>query len=173
MRRMPANEWLDDPEIQAQIRARSVRNGILRSAILWTPFFVAASGALLFFLFDQVIDGGRGTIFLVIVLAVLSTLFGFQSVQAILDLFGEPKTLRGAVLRRWSKMDSLVMKTHYLRIEKTILRGDVDLIGGVNAGDIVEVRFYRHSAVVVGLKTIEKAPEPAAKPSRIPFRQRK
>ena len=170
---MPTNEWLDDPEIQAQLRARSVRNGILRSAILWTPFFVAALGAFLFFLFDQIIDGGRGTVFLVIVLAALSTLFGFQSIQAIADLFGEPKLLSGVVLRRWSKMDSLVMRTHYLRIEKTILRGDADLLGGVNAGDRVEVRFYRHSAVVIGLKTLEKAPEREAKPSRLPFRQRK
>ena len=170
---MPTNEWLNDPEIQAQLRARNVRNGILRSAILWTPFFVVALGAFLFFLFDQIVDGGRGTIFLVIVLAALSTLFGFQSIQATADLFGEPRTLSGVVLRRWSKMDSLVMRTHYMRIGKSILRGDAALIGDVNAGDTVEVRFYRHSAVVIALKTLDKVPPPEAKPSRLPFRQRK
>ena len=172
--RMPTNEWLDDPEIQAQLRARSVRNGILRSAILWTPPFLGCLGLLLFFVYDQVTDGGRGTIFLLVILAIGTLLFGSQSIQALRDVTGTTRSTTGVVTRRWSKMDSLVMKTHYVRIGTTILRGDQDLLGDVLAGDTIEVRYYPHSAVAFAVTVIDKAPrvEPKTR-TGLSFRGRK
>lgn len=156
------------------MRARSVRNGILRSAVIWTPPFVACLGLLLFFLYDQVTDGGRGTIFLLVVLAIGSLLFGSQSIQALRDLFGTTRSVEGVVTRRWSKMDSLVMKTHYVRIGKTILRGDYDLLGDIQAGDTIEVRYYPHSAVAFAVKMLNQVPrtEPKAR-TGLSFRGRK
>jgi len=150
--------WQDDPEIQRQLRERSVRNGILRSAIIWTPLFLITAGALLFFLFDMLTGGERGTWFLLVVLALFTTLFGFQSIHALLDLRGEPRETQDVVVRRWSRTDSFVMRSHYIRLaSKQILRGDLDLLDGVREGDRVNVRYYPHSAVITWVERIESA----------------
>lgn len=149
--------WADDPEIQRVRRERAVRMGILRTALIWTPFFLVTGGAFLFFLYDQVLGEERGTWFLVIVLGGFATLFGFQSLQAVFDLFGQPRERRGVVTRRWARSDSFVFRTHYVRIGGHILRGDRDLLMDVKAGDEVVVRYYPHSAVIVGLEKVPRA----------------
>ena len=152
----PVN-WKDDPELLGRERERSIRFGIVRSAILWSPFFLASFGALLFFLLDRLTGGDRATIFLLVVLSILSLLFGFQAIQSILDLFGAPETKTGRVTRRWAKRDSMVMKTHYVRVGRTILRADEDLVMGIKEGDEVEVRYYRHSGVLLACKRLKAA----------------
>ena len=49
---MTRNDWRNDSEIQQQLRERGVRNGILRTAVIWTPLFLVSAVALLYFLFD-------------------------------------------------------------------------------------------------------------------------
>ncbi|MCK9518514.1 MAG: hypothetical protein M0R74_05740 [Dehalococcoidia bacterium] len=155
--------WQDDPRIQQQLRERAVRNGILRTALIWTPLFVLAAGALLFFLFDVLTGGERGTWFLLVVLGLFTTLFGFQAVHALLDLRGEPRTTEDLVVRRWSRTDSFVMRSHYVRLAgKQILRGDVDLLDGVREGDRVLVRYYPHSAVILSCERLPAEPLDAA-----------
>jgi hypothetical protein len=163
---MSRMDWQDDPIIQQQLRARSVRNGILRSAILWTPPFLASAGALLFFLFDVITGPNHGgTWFLVIVLLVFAVLFGSQCVQAWLDLRASPVTKTGMVTRRWSRNDSIVMRSHYIRLDtKQILRGDPDFLMDVKEGDSVQVSFYRHSAVIAALEKLKPPPEPGDQP---------
>jgi hypothetical protein len=151
--------WQDDPEIQRQLRERAVRNGILRTALIWTPLFLLAAGALLFFLVDLLTGGDRGTWFLLVVLGLFTTLFGFQAIHALLDLRGEPKSIEDLVVRRWSRTDSFVMRSHYVRLaSKQILRGDVDLLDGVREGDRVVVRYYPHSAIIVSCERIPEEP---------------
>ncbi len=157
--------WQDDAEIQRQLRERSVRNGILRSAIIWTPLFLITAGAFLFFLYDVLTGGERGTWFLLVVLGLFTTLFGFQSIHALLDLRGEPRETEDVVVRRWSRTDSFVMRSHYIRLaSKQILRGDLDLLDGVREGDRVFVRYYPHSAVITWAERIEVAESPGASP---------
>jgi hypothetical protein len=143
--------WQDDPEVQRQIRMNAARGKILRSTILWMPLFLASAGALLWFGFDVFFNDGEngGTGFLIVILAILSVLFGFQAIQNVMDYFGEPKVERGVVTRRWAKNDSLVLRTHYVRIGKRILRGDAYILDGIKAGDYVEVTFYPNSAVLI------------------------
>ena len=157
-------QWQGDPEIQRALRERQVRNGILRSAILWTPFFATLAVLLVFFFIDRIIGPDHGsTWFLIVVLTIGTVIVGSQSLQALFDLFQGPRTTEGTVTRRWSRNDALVMRSHYLRVGKAILRGDVDIIRDVKAGDTVEVRYYPHSAVIVEL---EKKPEPVASSSQ-------
>jgi hypothetical protein len=159
--------WRDDPQIAAEIQQRGVRGRLIRSAVLWTPLFVATVGATVWFLIDTAFLGGDhgGTWVLVVVLAVLATLFGFQSIQSLLDLRSKPIEESGWVTRRWSRSDSLVMRSHYLRLGKRILRGDVDLLANIKEDDWVDVTFYPHSAVIVW---VEKAipPEGEEPPKR-------
>lgn len=152
--------WRDDPEIQATIRKQGVRTRLIRSAILWTPLFIAAAAGFLFWLFDTAfLDGDNGgTWVLVVILGVVTTLFGFQSVQSIQDLMGAPATEVGYVTRRWAKSDSLVIRSHYMRMGSKILRGDAYLLAEIKDGDYVEATYYPHSAVLVW---VEKLPDPA------------
>jgi hypothetical protein len=153
--------WHDDPELEQAMRRNRVRGQILRSAIIWTPFFIAASGAFLFFFFDRAFLGGDhgGTWVLVIILLVLTILFGAQSVQSLMDLFAQPETERGIVTRRWSKSDSFVVKSHYMRMGSKIFRGDAYLLADIRADDEVEATYYPHSALLVWVEKV-KAPLP-------------
>lgn len=162
--------WIDDPAIQEQLAASRARSGITRSAIVWTPIFVAVAFAFLFFLVDETRGGDRGTWFLVVVLGVLTLLFGFQSVQALRDLRAGTGELEGTVVRRWTRSDSLVIRSHYIRMEGKILRGERFLLEGVEAHDRVRVRYYPHSGVIAALERLPSLPperDPATAPASL------
>lgn len=153
--------WQDDPELQQAQYEHGVRNGILRTAIIWTPLFLITGGALLYFLFDLLTGGDSGTWFLIVVLGIFTTLFGFQSIQALLDLRTSPRETEAVVTRRWSRSDSFVMKSHYIKLgSRQILRGDILLLDGVTEGDRVHVRYYPHSAVLVAVQRLGRVEEP-------------
>ena len=157
--------WQDDPEIVRATQRAQVRGRLLRSTLIWGPPFLASAGALVFFGYDRAFGGSEygSTWFLVIVLTVFSVLFGFQAIQSLLDYFGEPEVSTGFVTRRWARSDSLVMRTHYVRVGKQILRGDLLLLDGIREGDYVEATYYPHSAVLLWIEKKEapKEAEPA------------
>lgn len=151
--------WQDDPEIQKQVRARSVRGKLLRSAVIWGPLFLITLAGTLFYTADILFmdrENG-GTWVLVTIVGILAVLFGFQAVQSVLDFFEKPRTESGYVTRRWARSDSLVVRSHYMRLERKILRGDAYLLAEIKEGDYVEATFYPHSAVLVW---VDKRPEP-------------
>ena len=149
--------WQNDPEVLRLAQHSGVRSRLLRTVIIWSPFFLACLGGLLFFTFDRVSGGDHGgTWFLVIVLAVMTALFGFQSIQSFLDYVGEPRVETGIVGRRWSRSDSFVIKAHYIRLGKLILRGDELSLDGIREGDYVEATFYPHSAVLIWVDKRER-----------------
>ncbi len=152
---------LDDPD-----QARHVRRGIIRTAIIWTPLFAICLGAWVYFLADQVFGLDRGgTWFLVVVLSIFAFLTGTQSIQALRDLREGPQELEGEVRRRWSHRESFVWPTTYIRIGKKVLRGDGWLLQKVSAGDRVRLRYYPHSAVLIGVQRVQTEP-PSLPPSK-------
>lgn len=162
--------WNDDPEVQRQTQLAGARGKLLRSTLLWSPFFLLCLGGFLFFTFDRAFLGGDhgGTWFLSLVLGVLTLLFGFQAIQSVLDLFEQPSVSSEFVTRRWARSDSIVMKTHYVRLgTKMILRGDQLMLDGIKEGDFVEATYYRHSAMLVWL---EKRKLPEGRPETMPGR---
>ncbi len=152
--------YVDDPELQRELKARAVRSAILRSAILWVPVALVTGGAFVFFLVDRTVMGGeRGsTWFLVVVLGLLTLLFGYQAVQSTLDLFTKPRVRQGRVTRMWSRRDSLVLKTYYVRVDRQIFRADAHAVVGIREGDWVEVTYYPHSAVLVWAEVVPAPP---------------
>ncbi len=161
------------PTLKAD-RERTIRRSILRSALIWTPLFVICGGSLIFFFIDRVALGGDngGTWFLVVVLSLFSALTGSQSIQAIADLVGAPHTSVGEVRRRWSKLDSFVMRTHYLRIDSTILRSDVTLLEGIEKGHQVTARYFKHSGILISIAKAEPAPADGATVEAAPAAER-
>lgn len=150
------SNWPDDPALQEEMHRRGVRVRILRSAILWTPLFAVMAVLFLFYLWDTALNSGDrgGSWVLVVVIGVMTGLFGFQAIQSLLDLYGEPRRRTGMVTRRWSRNDSFIIKSHYIRLGKQILRGDEFQLAGVKDGDYVDVTYYEHSAVVIWLEKV-------------------
>jgi len=165
--------WEQDSDLMALQMRNHARFRLRRSAIIWTPLFVVAGAALVFFTFDRLFFGGDrgGTWFLVVVLSIFTLLFGFQSIQALLDLFGEPKTMTGQVIRRWSRTDSLVVRSHYIRMDtKQIFQVDRTLHGDVAQGDWLKLEYYPHSAILIGVEKLpppENPNDPATAPEEI------
>ena len=150
-------------------RQRRVRKGIIRSAVIWTPVFVALAGLWVFFLWDRLTGPEYGsTWFLMVVLTIFGTLFGVQSISALRDLFGRPAEETGLVSRSWTKRDSFVFKSYYIRMGKRILRGEEDLLGDVHAGDRVRVRYYQHSSIVFDVEKLAPPEQPQPAPEEEP-----
>lgn len=149
------SDWKNDPDLQEEIRMQGIRRSLVRNAIIWTPIALVALGLLLFFAFDQITGGNRGSWFFVGVLTVLNILVGYQSLSALRDLLGSPAVIEGYVTRRWSRTDSFVMRSHYIRIAKKILRVDGLLHGDVDQGDYLRVEYYPHSAIVIRVSKID------------------
>lgn len=154
--------YADDPIFQRAEQERRARNSVLRNALIWMPLFLIVFGALLFFGFDVIVnDGDRGgTWFLLVVLSIFSFLFGYQGIHALLDLIHGEKVMEGLVTRRWSRTDSLVLKSHYIRVNrKEIFRIDNYFHGEAKTGDFVRIRYYPRSAVVIELERLKLAGE--------------
>jgi len=152
--------WENDPLFQKAEQERRIRVGLIKSALLWTPLFLVAGGAFLFFLGDMLFGAERGTWFLVVVLAILSFLLGYQSIHTLLDLAYGDAEITGHVTRRWSRSDSLILRSHYIRVDRNkIFRIERAYHDDVKEGDYVRVRYYPRSTVVI---ECEKLPDPAA-----------
>jgi hypothetical protein len=164
-----------DPLVQRAHQERRARNSLIRSAVIWLPLFAVSGGALLYFGFDKLTGGDSGTWFLLVVLSILSFLFGYQGIHALLDLIQGDTTTEGFVIRRWARTDSLVMRSHYIRLDsREIFRIDNLYHGEAKAGDYVRVRYYPRSAVVIELERVqvEELPEdkrPLADGPRLKF----
>ena len=155
--------WQDDPEVQRQIRINAGRGKVFRSMLFWMPLFLATFVGTLWFGFDRIAnDGdGGGTWFLVVLLTIITVLFGFQAIPAVLLHVGEAHGERGLVTRRWGKNDSRVLRAHYVRIGKRILRGDAYILDGIREGDFIEATFYPKSAVLIWAEHREDPARPA------------
>lgn len=151
--------WQDDPELEHIHRLNEVRKGLIRTAVIWTPLFLAALAGCIFYAVDTATGGSHGGSWvLVVILGIAAFLFGFQSIQALIDLFGEPAEETGYIQRRWARRDSFVFQTQYIRIDKRILRGDTLLLADIKEADYVHVRFYPHASVVI---EIDRLPPPS------------
>jgi hypothetical protein len=151
-----------DLEAADHQREAGIRRRILLTATWSTPLFIAVAGAWCFFLWDRLAGPEYGsTWFLMVVITIFVILFGVQSVSALRDLVGRPHEETAMVVRKWSKRDSFVFKSYYVRLERKILRGDRDLLEDVRAGDVVEARYYPHSGLITALRKVDVPEEPA------------
>ena len=146
----------------------SARARVIRTAIMFTPLFIAtALGALI--ILTGIWDGG---IFLLIILAILALLFGYQSVQSLRDLRSELRTTRGPVTRIWSKMDLFVTRSHYIAVGKHIfhvpfppwfdLREEAKRMRSAGLDEDywieVEVLHYPHTGTVEKVEQVGQVP---------------
>lgn len=153
---------LNQPEYQLEAQRARARGSLIRTALVWSPFFVAALGTWLYFTAGELFGFGQGW-FLVVVLSIVTFLLGFQSVGALRDLLRGTTEVTGQVTRRWARRDSLVIKSHYVRINRgKIIRLDGVFHTDVAQGDHVRIVFYPSSMMAVTVEKIELPDESTA-----------
>lgn len=142
--------WQSDPDLAAAEAQRRARNGVIRQAVIWTPLFALTFGGLIWALTGKLFFDGGATWFFIVVLSILSFLFGYQGIHAMRDLRHGAEERTGQVQRRWSRTDSFVIRSHYIRLEdKQVYRIDRLFHDDIKEGDEVEITFYPHTAVVI------------------------
>ena len=148
-------------------RLAKARGGLWRTALIWTPLFLAAGGSGLYFLVLQVTGSDGSGWVLPPVLLLFGALFGFQGTQAIRDLRGGTRMTAGYITRHWWRLD-LLSRSNYLRIDyEKIFRIDRVQWLTLKQGDYVEIEYFPSSMIAV---TVEKgeAPEGVDPPSDKP-----
>jgi hypothetical protein len=149
----------DQPEYQLEAQRARARGSLFRTALVWTPFFAVSLGAWLYFTVGQLFGFGEGW-FLVGVLSFVTFLLGYQSVGATRDLFRGTSEVTGRVTRRWARRDSLVIKSHYVRIDHgKIIRLDGVFHTDVAQGDNVRIVYYPSSMMAVTVEKLEQDEE--------------
>ena len=152
-----------DPVVKRQLALRRVRGGLWRSTIFWTPLFLLSAVGLVFFFFGELTgNNGQGWV-LPVILVFLAILFGYQSVQSIRDLRGDLRKAEGAITRHWSRTDSVIMRSHYLRLDsREIFRVEKVQHRLLKKGDYVALEYYPATMVVV---IVEKQEAPEREPA--------
>lgn len=151
-----------DPSYRQAMEEARVRNGLIRSALIWTPLFLLSGGAFAYYFLGQLFGFGGGTWFLTVVLGFVAFLMGYQGINALRDLVGGPRETEGRVTRRWARRDSIVFQSHYIRLDKKIFRIDSVFHGDIKVGDHVRLRYYPASMVVLSAERLPAEDDKAA-----------
>lgn len=153
------------------------RAALIRSAVFYTPLFVLTLASFLAMLFG-LLDGG---IVLLIIAAIATFLFGYQSIQALRDLRAkELRTTQGPVTRIWSKMDLFVTRSYYINVNRSIFRIPIHAYWDLREEakrmhadrsdeDFrieVRVEHYPHTGNVVAVERLGVVPIQAPQPTR-------
>jgi hypothetical protein len=130
------------------------RGRLIRDTILYTPpfaFLVLALVLMIVGVWDRSIVG-------IVLVAGITFLFGYQSVQSIRDLTSKPRELDGPIQRRWTKRDGFVVKNYYVSVGKSIFHIAVDDYMLLKTGDVVRVLAYPHTGTLVSINKLEDGP---------------
>jgi hypothetical protein len=142
-------EWPDDSE-------RTARASLVRGALIYTPLF--AAGIILTALsLLRLLDAG---IVLTVIEALLTALFGHQSIQSIRDLRASLVRTEGRVGRKWTKMDFLISRSHYVSLGRNIFRIPVVDWHLLEEDDLVAIVHYPHTGAVTRVEHLPDPPNP-------------
>jgi hypothetical protein len=134
---------------------RSARVAVIRDAAIYTPLF--AAGIVLTLLSAAgILNAG---IVLTVIEAIITLLFGYQAIQALRDLGSTLVTTEGVIGRRWSKMDFIVTRSHYIAVAGKIFRVPVQDWHLIDENDRVVVTHYPHSGTVAAVERLPNPPE--------------
>jgi hypothetical protein len=147
------------------------RRSLLVQAIFFTPLMLGGL-ALVAYLVLRALDGADGgDIFLIVVVAVVTLLIGFQAITALLDFRSDPITTEGRVGHRWMRHDLVILgESCFIRVESEergnpIFKIDRFWWEQIQTGDLVTVVHYPHTLAVESVEKVE------ALSSRLPERQ--
>jgi hypothetical protein len=126
---------------------------VLRSALLFAPFFALSLTGLTFLVLEGIDEGfGAGQVVAIGILGFISLLFGYQVVQSVRDLFSDVVETKGVIERRWSRNDFFLFRNSYIFVERNVFRLEPEQYVEVDLGDTVRVEHFPHTSTV---ETIE------------------
>jgi hypothetical protein len=130
---------------------------VLRSALLFTPFFIVASAVFAFMLNDaRTDDVTAGTVIGLLLSGGVAALLGYQSVQAIRDLFAPLVETEGRVERRWSRNEYFIMRNDYVVVRGSVFRIEPERALQIEPGDTVRVVHYPHTDTVETIDILQR-----------------
>jgi hypothetical protein len=129
----------------------------MRDAAIYTPLFVGGASLTALSILGRVDSGPV----LTVIEAVLALLFGYQAMQALRDLGSQPIRTEGVVGRKWTKMDFIVTRSHYVALGRRIFRLPVEDWYILQEDDRIAVVHYPHSGTVVKVEPASDSSNPA------------
>lgn len=130
---------------------------VLRSALLFTPFFALTLTGLSVLLAEALNEGFRaGQVVAISILGFVSLLFGYQVVQSVRDLFSGVVETTGVVERRWSRNDFFLFRNSYIFVARNVFRLEAEQYIEVGLGDRVRVVHFPHTSTVEALELVER-----------------
>jgi xanthosine utilization system XapX-like protein len=126
----------------------SARSAVIRDAVIFTPLFLAAVAGWIATLVHILVKD-RSEIPFLVILSLLAFLVGFQSIQALRDLFTEPKMTTGEIVRMWGRGGLQVLPGHYIYVNKNVFKIPALLYDKLERGETVSVTYYPHTSTVV------------------------
>jgi hypothetical protein len=131
---------------------------VLRSALLFTPFFLLAVAVFAFMLNDARTDGVTlGTVIGLLLSGGVTALLGYQSVQATRDLFAQLVETEGRVERRWSRNEFFIVRNDYVLVQGSVFRIEPERALQIEAGDTVRVVHFPHTDTVETIDVVQRA----------------
>jgi len=145
------------------------RRSVVRSAMIWTPVFVA-SAALSVQLAIVALDDSPGAWVSFAITALIALLSGVSAFGALRDLYAEPIDTVGAIDRKWRKSDVLLFRGHYLLIGKRVFRIPREIYDAMpDVGSPIRVEHYPHTNALISWSRVqrqaESRPAPADEPA--------
>lgn len=135
------------------------RTSIVRTLLLFTPLLAMVLVILALIAISGRDDGfGAGVIVGLTVVGLVALLLAYQVVQSVRDLLGEPVERDGRVERAWSRNEYLLFRNSYIFVNGNVFRLSPEQDVEVELGDTVRIRHYPHTATVVAIEVLERAP---------------
>jgi hypothetical protein len=91
---------------------------------------------------------------LTVIEAIITLLFAYQAIQSLRDLREELVRTEGVVGRKWSKMDFIINRSHYIAIGRSIFRLPVEDWYDLAEGDRLGIVHYPHTGTVAGVERL-------------------
>ncbi len=137
------------------------RDNVRRSALLFTPFFLAAA-ALEAYLAVEFAAGPRpGAIVGLVIVGVVTLLLGFESIQSVRDLVAQPVEIEDQISRKWSRTDAIFFQNWYVMVGGKVFRIEKIESDEVEEGDTARVRYYPHTMTVDDFERVRRKGTPA------------
>lgn len=134
----------------------SARASLIRTALLYTPFFILLLAALGFVIRELALEPGAGSVAAVVIVGFLAFLTGYQSVQTLRDLVAQPVETQGVIHRKWRRNDLFVMRSHYLLVNRHVFRVEPTDFMELEVDDTVSIIHYPHTDTVESLSLLER-----------------
>jgi hypothetical protein len=145
---------------------RSKHGLVVLQALIFTPLALITGAGILYALYN-IVTGDFGYIVMLVVMTILTVIFGFQAVHYLKDLNAEPVQSEGEIAKKWTKANLFFffMPGYYLAVKGQIFTVSRAHFRGLLEEDMVRIRHYPNSLTVEYVERfdeVEKKFVPAA-----------